>query len=87
MPIWREGSGPWRVPCSRARSAGRSHRRPGCRAGRLEVIEAGETDMVPMTLATLDLVTRDGAQPAFPAVRHDGRALVLRCANCPAGRR
>jgi hypothetical protein len=75
------------------------------------VKEPGETDMVPMTLATLDLVTHDDAQPAFPAVylgghdvlscgelaglagesgrvlRHDGKAPVLRGANCPAGQR
>jgi hypothetical protein len=38
----------------------------------------GETDMVPMALATLDLVTRDDARPAFPAVHLGGRA-VLSC--------
>ena len=36
---------------------------------RFEVKELGEIDMVSRALATLDLVTRDDAQPAFPPVR------------------
>jgi hypothetical protein len=42
------------------------------------VKEPGETDMVSMALATLDLVTHDDAQPAFPAV-HLGGHSVLSC--------
>jgi hypothetical protein len=39
--------------------------------------------MVPMALATLDLVTRDDARPAFPAAHLGGHA-VLSCGE-PAG--
>jgi hypothetical protein len=42
------------------------------------VKEPGETAMVSMALATLDLVTHDDAQPAFPAVHLGGHA-VLSC--------
>jgi hypothetical protein len=71
-------------------------RRDITRPSRFEVKELGEIDMVSMELATLDLVTHDEAQPAFPAVhleghtalphstsallRHDSNALVL-CAG------
>jgi hypothetical protein len=39
---------------------------------RYEVKELGEIEMVSMALATLDLVTHDDAQPAFPAVHLEG---------------
>ena len=66
------------VSHARMQSAGRSHRRPERHAGRFEVKEPGETDMTSMALATLDLVTHDDAQPAFPAV-HLGGHSVLSC--------
>jgi len=47
-------------------------------APRFDVKELGEIDMVSMALATLDLVTRDNAQPAFPAVHLEG-PTVLSC--------
>ena len=39
---------------------------------RFDVKEPGEIDMVSRALATLDLVTHDNAQPAFPAVLSHG---------------
>ncbi|HLJ99881.1 MAG TPA: hypothetical protein VKU39_08245 [Streptosporangiaceae bacterium] len=38
--------------------------------------ELGEIDMVSMALATLDLVTHDHAQPAFPAVHLEGHTAL-----------
>jgi hypothetical protein len=40
------------------------------------VKELGEIDMVSRALATLDLVTHDGAQPAFPAAHLEGHAVL-----------
>jgi len=40
------------------------------------VKELGEIDMVSGALATLDLVTHDGAQPAFPAAHLEGHAVL-----------
>jgi hypothetical protein len=37
--------------------------------------ELGEIDMASRALATLELVTRDDAQPAFPAVHLEGHGL------------
>ena len=45
---------------------------------RFEAKELGEIDMVSMALATLDLLTHDDAQPAFPAVHLEGQT-VLSC--------
>src|ERR1700685_3991590 len=61
--------------CSRTQSAGCSRRRPERHAGRFEVKELGEIDMS-MPLATLDLVTHDGAQLAFPAVHLEGHTVL-----------
>jgi hypothetical protein len=52
--------------------------------------ELGEIDMASRALATLELVTRDDAQPAFPAVHLEGHVLSAeswlrpRSASCPA---
>ena len=43
---------------------------------RFEVRELGEIDMVSIALATLDLVTHDDAQPAFPAVHLEGHTVL-----------
>src|ERR1700722_1650399 len=43
---------------------------------RFEVEELGETDMASMALATLDLVTHDDAQPAFPAVHLEDQTVL-----------
>ena len=43
---------------------------------RFEVEELGEIDMVSRALATLDLVTHDDAQPAFPAVHLEGQTVL-----------
>jgi acyl-CoA synthetase (AMP-forming)/AMP-acid ligase II len=40
------------------------------------VEELGEIDMVPVALATLDLVTHDGARPGSPAVYLEGHAVL-----------
>jgi hypothetical protein len=40
------------------------------------VKELGEIDMVSMALTTLDLVTHDDAQPAFPAVPLEGHTVL-----------
>jgi acyl-CoA synthetase (AMP-forming)/AMP-acid ligase II len=40
------------------------------------VKELGETEMVSMALGTLDLVTHDGARPAFPAVYLEGDTVL-----------
>jgi hypothetical protein len=56
--------------------------------------ELGEIDMASRALATLEFVTRDDAQQAFPAVHPEGHLpsaaagswLQPRSANCPAGR-
>jgi acyl-CoA synthetase (AMP-forming)/AMP-acid ligase II len=40
------------------------------------VEELGEIDMVSMALATLDLVSHDDAQPAFPAVYLEGHTVL-----------
>ena len=45
-------------------------------APRFEVRELGEIDMASMPLATLDLLTHDGARPVFPAVHLEGHAVV-----------
>jgi hypothetical protein len=50
-------------PCGCTGGAPRCHQAP-----RFAVRELGEIDMVSMALATLDLVARDDARPAFPAV-------------------
>jgi hypothetical protein len=39
------------------------------------VDEPGETDMVSMALATIDLETRDDARPTFPAPHLGGHAV------------
>jgi acyl-CoA synthetase (AMP-forming)/AMP-acid ligase II len=44
---------------------------------RFDVKEPGEIDMVSRALATLDLVTHDNAQPAFPAVLSHGELAGL----------
>jgi hypothetical protein len=58
--------------------------------------ELGEIDMVSRALATLELMTHDDAQSAFPAVRPEGHAvpsaatgpwLQPRSASCPADQR
>jgi hypothetical protein len=51
--------------------APRCHQTP-----RFEVKELGEIDMVSMALATLDLVTRDDAQPTLPAVHLEGHTVL-----------
>jgi hypothetical protein len=43
---------------------------------RRQVRELGETDMASMALATLDLVTHDDAQPAFPAVHLEDQTVL-----------
>jgi hypothetical protein len=55
--------------------------------------ELGEIDMVSRALATLELVTCEDAQPAFPAVRPEGHTALSTAtgpwlqpgsASCPA---
>jgi hypothetical protein len=43
---------------------------------RFDVKELGEIDMVPMALATLDLVIHDDARPAFPDVHLAGHSVL-----------
>jgi hypothetical protein len=49
---------------------------PRCHQTRFEVRELGEIDMVSMALATPDLVARDDAWPAFPAVYLEGHTVL-----------
>jgi hypothetical protein len=44
---------------------------------RRQVRELGEIHMASMELATLDLVTHDDAQPAFPVIHLPGRAFRI----------